>query len=308
MNNTLGLSHDILFAQLDALTKHGGQILSSIQGGLTEKADLLKKALLEPYSKEFSMPAVIGIMILIITGKTMTTLTPLHSLLLLTTRFHTKLNFKRHHIITILTLITIDLGILIAFVAHYYFLQARYTMGLTFALLLPIPFILSSIFSSWKERRCGNHSTFTHLFPITAIVIGVMTADILTSLSPSRSYVTEAAEWFQDNIPGNCIVMTNESSFPYYANKGLLPPKAYHFKPKFRTLPDHARLYNRFFVPDEAGSTNCSCIYAAVRTKKGRIPKKWKTWLTHQNSLLLSEFTNKRKDAIQIYKITQRKP
>ncbi len=308
--NTFDLSLAMLSIQADVLFLHVNNAINSIQGGLLEKAKLIREAVLEPHAKEFGMSATLAIMALIIVGKTITTLTPLHSLLLVTAKLHTKLHFSRKQIKTIVALLFINLGILVSFVSHHYFLQARYTMGLSFMLLLPAPFILSNLYSIWRTRS-ADHPALARLFPVVVAAIILMTADILTSLSPSRSYVTDAAAWFQANIPTNCAVTTNESSFPYYANRGLNPSKSYRFwqaQQDLNPLPYHTNIYQQYFTKRDALPVACNARYAAVRTKKGTTPKKWESWLRQENGTLLIEFANKRGDSIQLYKIQQREP
>ncbi len=300
-------SYEIISNQISVITAHTSHVINSIQAGLLEKADILRESLLEPYSKEFDIAAIIGIIALIIIGKTLTTLTPLHSILLLTARTCIPHNWPKEHKRTIATLFVINLSIIIGFVSYQFFLQARYTMSLSFLLLLPIPFILSNLSSSWRSMR-ANSPYPARLFPVVAVIIGIMIIDILTSFSPSRSYVTDATSWFRKNVPLGCSVVTNESSFPYYANQGLLPPNAYRFTPKFGRLPDHARLYKKFFFTHETPRTRCEGNYAAIRTSKGRMPKKWQSLIAQQNGSLLIEFANSRNDSIQIYKIEQKEP
>ncbi len=307
ITDAFGLSLKILSAQADVLVRHANNTIDSIQGGLLEKAQLIREAVLEPHAKEFGMSATLGIMALIITGKTIKTLTPLHGLLLITARSHTKLNFSRDHIKTITALLIINLGALLSFVSHHYFLQARYTMGLSFILLLPTPFILTSLYDIWRTKPT-DHPTLARLFPVIVVIIGIMTADILTSLSPSRSYVTDAAAWFQANMPTNCSVTTNESSFPYYANRGLDPSNSYRFfqaQQDLNSLPYHTQIYQQYFGELKSPPANCNTMYAAVRTKKGSAPKDWASWLKQRNGTLLIEFANKKGDSIQIYEIKQ---
>lgn len=214
------------------------QLWSSLSTGLENKAARLHDAVLNGYTDQYAVPALIAVMILIIADNLIRTLSPLYAILPLFRRFRTRLAFPRGAPVILTSLGGLHLLSALVFLVPNYYMSSRHVVAVSLTLLLVIPFVLASAHDHWVQRA-RRSSRWPYPLIVAALVF--MTADGLLSVGgTSKGYIREAGEWLQENVPADTRLYSNHRKVLFYGGR----PLAFNAPPK-EVLPEN-------WVPDGA--------------------------------------------------------
>lgn len=256
--------------------------------GLEQKAEVIRQGVLPTSSEKFALQSVILILVLLLTLKILTVLTPIYGVMLFLPRLYSHLVLPQGFWLFIVWAIFVNLAVLIVFVVPAFFLQARFTMPLVLTTLLLVPFLLNEACSFWQQKK--DEGLRPRLFPATMVVVMLMGADGLISFGgDSKQYLRDAAEWVQANAKaGNKIATTESLRFCYYIN---------------RDVPfDHSYICQHGVTPQR----NMMHDYFLFYAKKGtEAPAAWVDALEQAHFAEVQRFENRGNDSIVIYQRSQ---
>jgi hypothetical protein len=129
----------------------------------------------------------------------------------------------------LITYVTINVIVTAAFLLKYFFLSSRYLGILGLILLLAVPFSLDYIFNARKWKTWA-------LLLLTAWLI-IVTIDGLGNFGTSKTYIVNAGQWLDENIPTSSLIYSNDPQLSYYAHRrGMEYPQ--DFVPRRNILDD----------------------------------------------------------------------
>jgi hypothetical protein len=102
----------------------------------------------------------------------------------------------------------IVLLILIGFLVHQLFLTNRYVIPLALLLMLTLPFIAAAL---WK------HSFLSKILLCLWLIFNAVSS--FGQFGPSKTYIIDAGEWMNRNIPSIENIYINDAQLAYYANR-----------------------------------------------------------------------------------------
>jgi hypothetical protein len=195
---------------------------SAFASKLEYKADRLASAILNRYSEEYALSAVIMTLLVIVLDQFIKTLSPLYTLLLplsVGLRIHFQPPSALRSIFVWLTLI--NLMIVFAFAVHFFFLESRHIVPLMLLALLAIPFILTGLHNRWQLRHQQPLSR-PWLMGLLVAVLLYMSLDGLVSVGgSSKVYVREAGYWLADHVPAQARLYSNDRKLIYYSGRPI---------------------------------------------------------------------------------------
>lgn len=157
------------------------------------------------------------------------------------------------------------------FLEQNLFLSKRYLIALCLTLMIFIPFALENLLIKYKNKR-----------NVLYIIIGLLiinTLGGLVSFGYSKSYIKEAANWSAKMIPKNAKLYSNDIVYLYYTNHD-----GDHLFQKIKKTNNQTYDYIALKY-DAHDNTNTPLL------------------LKQSSVQLIKKFSNKRQDAIAIYKV-----
>lgn len=253
---------------------------------LEYKADRLASTILNRYSEEYALAAVMVTLLVIISDQLIKTLSPLYALLPLSRglRSHFQPSTGLRLLLTWLALI--NLAIVFAFAVHFFFLASRHIVPLMLLALLVIPFILAGLHHRWQLRHQQPLSR-PWLMGLLVVVLVYMSLDGLVSVGgSSKVHIREAGHWLADHIPPQARLYTNDRKLVYYSGR----PIDWRQRP---TWPIIEQLLERRFWQDY------DYLALAMSRKTPHIA----TQLNEFLGTPVAIFKNRKKDSVLIYQV-----
>ncbi len=194
----------------------------------SEKADLLERTLLGTGSMKYTVAVVVGGLLVFLVLKFIEVLTPVYAVLT-AYALKKKTRFRLPHAHLVLVWLAIlNVLILIGFVSRFYLLQGRYLVALCLLVMLPIPFVVVSIFREWSTAREGRLRK-NWLFPVVCVFLLIVAVDGLVSFGADKRYMKQAGTWVKNERGGTGTVFANELALLYYAGEQGITTKARDF-------------------------------------------------------------------------------
>lgn len=249
------------------------------------KAEALRAAVLNEYSKDFALGGLMAVLLTIVIGKILSSLGVVHLLLSGYGVAKRKLFFEPPVVRVIAWTVVVQVLIIAVFTINHFFLTGRHVIGLVLALLLFAPTALAEIFSRWKGRREQSTSRVTKwLFPLVCVLSAGTAVDIVHSSGPSKRYIKEGGEWIAVNTPPSSSLLTNDKVLAYYAK---------------RKMKQNSDQFNEAYVVAVLNGGEVRFDYVALNVKRGNLGS-----LTGLERLgePVARFGNNRKDELLIFK------
>ena len=204
-------------------------LLASIGEGFQTKSQSLHDAVLNGYTDQYAVPALLAVMVLILADNFIRTLSPLYVVLPAFRSFRTRLTFPRGVPMILASLCGLHLLSALAFLMPHYYISSRHVVAASLTLLLTIPFVLASVHDRWIQR--GHGGRFRRWpYPFIAAALAFMAADGLLSIGgTSKRYIREAGAWLQQNVSPDTRLYSNHRKVLFYGGRALIfdgPPKA----------------------------------------------------------------------------------
>lgn len=116
-----------------------------------------------------------------------------------------------------LLVISVLVVILAAALFKYFLMTGRFTLALSLTVLLIIPFIISSYYTSWKD---GQHKTRLDkwFFPVMSLVILVLSHQSLNTFT-GKTHYKDGGLWLKKNIKPNEKLLSNNATVVYYSGR-----------------------------------------------------------------------------------------
>jgi hypothetical protein len=188
-----------------------------LTGGFQQKAAALGQAILNQYSTSYAMWGVLAVLLVILVGKTIGTLTPLYTLLALHA-WRGRLGPLPAGTGRVLGwLVLVQTAILVGFLANNFFLTGRFAMAWALTVMLLVPFSLVRLHELWL-RRDAEARRKRWLFPAVCAVLLVMAVDGLT-FGSSKAYIRDAGLWLKERAPAEAKIHSNSRIVTFYAAK-----------------------------------------------------------------------------------------
>lgn len=253
---------------------------------LESKADRLASAILNRYSEEYALSAVIMTLLVIVLDQFIKTLSPLYTLLPLSRRLRSHFQPPSELRGLFIWLALINLMIVFAFAVHFFFLASRHIVPLMLIALLVIPFILTELHNRWQLRH-QNPLSRPWLMGLLVAVLVYMSFDGLVSVGgASKVYIREAGDWLAAHVPPQARLYTNDRKLVYYSGR----PIDWRQRP---TWPIIEQLLERRFWEDY------DYLALAISRKTPHITARLKESLGPPVAI----FKNRKKDNVVIYQI-----
>lgn len=103
----------------------------------------------------------------------------------------------------------------IFYIALHYFLSQQYLLPLILTLLLLGTFGLSSLINYLRD----NPPSHSRLMILLIVCFSYNIADILFTFGTSKTYIKEAANWSEINLPAESQIFTNHIPTAFYSNR-----------------------------------------------------------------------------------------
>lgn len=197
-----------------------GYLWNGFSSHLQEQAARLSTAILNPFSENHALHAVIATLVTILVFGVFSALSTVYAVLILHSfisgTFRTRLSVDMQRII--IWLAVINLVVLSLFLMKMFFLTGRYPMPLALTLMLVLPFHLIGLQDRW---RMSDIRPFVRKIYLTVIglVIFAVAIDGLITLGPSKQYIKTAGLWIAHEVPVGARVYTNDEVLAYYAGR-----------------------------------------------------------------------------------------
>lgn len=263
------------------------EIWSAFANALAYKAEQLQAAVLNRYSADYALPAVIALLLIIVADQLLKTFTPLYMLLALLPGLRQGFQPPKGLRIILVWMAILHLIIVLAFATHFFYLASRHIVPLMLILLVVIPFALATLYDRW-QRRHSQPLQKPWLFYLVLVGLIYMAGDGLISVGgASKSYFREAGQWLGEHVPPQARLYSNDRKLVYYSGK----PIDWKLRP---TWPIIEPLIERRFWQQY------DYLALAISRKSPQI-------LARLNALVgppIVSFQNNKKDKIVIYKVT----
>ncbi len=206
------------------------QLFSTLTAGFQSKAESLHEAVLNGYTNQYAVPALLAVMVLIVADNLLRTLSPLYAVLPAFRRFRARLTFPSGVPSILASLCGLHLLSALVFLIPQYYMSSRHVVAVSLTLLITIPFVLASVHDQWAQRdRRSRHGRWP--FAIIAAALVFMVADGLLSVGgPSKRYIRDAGAWLQENVPAQSRLYSNHRKVLFYGGR----------TPDFDRLPKEA--------------------------------------------------------------------
>ena len=198
-----------------------GELLDGLGVDMERRISVLKAGVLDAqYSADFARSSVVGIILIILGSKVITTVSPPYVGLFFISSLRTKIKELDPRMIRVIAWAgMINLVIVLSILIPRFFLSARWVLPFAFTLLLFVPFMLVRVLDNFRANREGRRKRTTALYLIFGLFILYGFLDGLISTSPSRSYVKDAGIWIKHNLDLESKVYTNESRVDHYSGR-----------------------------------------------------------------------------------------
>lgn len=193
-----------------------------VGGGLVERASLMEQHILNEYSDHLALPAVLGILLLILVWHSAKSLGLLGMGAAAYAWQQRAMPLPPNIRRSLLWLLTLNVAVLVVFATTMFFLTGRYVMALTLILALAVPFGLDRIYQRWLEGRAETGASRRWMFPVVVLLLCFMSVDSLWSFGTSKRYLRDAGRWLKQNVAADARVYSNDRILSFYADK--LPP------------------------------------------------------------------------------------
>ncbi len=181
----------------------------------------LKAGILDPhYSDQFAVPSIIGIILIILGSKVLTTITlPYVGVFLFPSTRSGLRSLDSRLIMVMVWAGIINLLVVQSILIPRLYLSARWLLPFALTLLVFVPFMLAQALDNWqanKEYR-RRHTTIIYLIFGLFILYGFL--DGLISTSPSKSYVKESGIWIKQNLDQASKLYSSDSRIDHYSGR-----------------------------------------------------------------------------------------
>lgn len=259
---------------------------SAFASQLEYKADRLASAILNRYSEEYALSAVMMTLLVIVLNQFIKTLSPLYTLLPLLSGLRSYFQPPSALRTLLVWLTLINVMIVFAFAVHFFFLASRHIVPLMLIALLVIPFILAGLHDRWQSRHQQPLSRPWLMGLLVAILV-YMSLDGLVSVGgASKVYIRQAGHWLADHVPLQARLYTNDRKLVYYSGRPInwqQPP----------TWSIEEQLLKRRFW------TDYDYLAVAISRKSPQIS----TQLNKSLGPPVVVFKNRKKDSVLIYHV-----
>ena len=192
-----------------------GHIGTVTVDSLSARSSLINETLgLGKYAWAFVVGGLLGFLVL----KWVKVLTPVYAVLFAyAVRIRAWSRVPHVHLVWI-WLIILNVLILFAFTSKYFVLQGRYLVALCLLLLLPVSFVLVSIYRRWTFAK-GRGLRERWVLPVVIVLLLGVAIDGLYSFGPDKNYIKEAGLWVKGKRSGADTVFANDQILLYYAGE-----------------------------------------------------------------------------------------
>lgn len=172
------------------------------------------------YSSEFARASIVGIILIILGSKVLTTITPPYVVTFFIPSLRARLKELDPRLIRVIAWAgIINLVVILSFLIPRFFLSARWVLPFSFTLLLFVPFMLVQVLDNWRKNRDGRQKRSTALYLIFTLFVLYGFLDGLITTSPSKTYVKDAAVWIKQNLDRESAVYTNDPRVDHYSGR-----------------------------------------------------------------------------------------
>lgn len=192
-----------------------GIFVHEISDGLDARAQALSHAVLNQFSDYLALPAVLGILFLIVAVRIVNALGLLHGGLAIY-GFCKGKDFPRDERAALLWAALIQLLILFVFTTHQFFLTGRYVIALALTLVLFAPFGLAR---AYRQSSHSNRAKF--LKGAISVLLLIAAVQSLWSFGASKAYLREAGLWINTTTPTQARLFTNNEVVGYYSRRNI---------------------------------------------------------------------------------------
>lgn len=196
-----------------------GQLLDGLSVDMERRMSVLEKGVLDPrYSSDFAVPSIVGILLIILGSKIITTVTlPLISLFFVPSLRAKLKNLDARTVFVLVWAGAISMSVLSAILIPRFFLSARWVLPFAFSFLLFVPFMLVRAMGNWNASKGRRRKGITAMYLLLAVLIAYGFLDGLISTSASKYYVKESGIWIKQNLDKGKKVYANDSRIHHYA-------------------------------------------------------------------------------------------
>lgn len=204
---------------------------------MERRISVLKSGVLDAqYSSGFARPSIVGIILIILGSKIITTVTPPYVGIFFIPSLRAILKGLDPRLILVLVWAgIISLLVVLSILIPRFFLSARWVLPFALTMLLFMPFMLVQALDNWKARKGSRRKSLSAIYLVFALFILYGLLDGLISTSPSKSYVKEAGIWIKQNLDKESKVYANDSRIDHYAGRykkrsgyGRIRPNQWH--------------------------------------------------------------------------------
>lgn len=187
--------------------------------GIEQKAEALRIAVLGRYAKDFAFPSVIMIQIMILTSYVLSGFGLAHLILSVRGILRAKLSAScRPALLFLLWAALLQILILVVFVVGQFFLTGRFVIALVLTCLVFAALGLEAFREDWKETGAAKRSWHRKwAYPLLCFLLFVAAIGSLHSFGPSKTYLKDAGEWIQENVPRSSRLLTNNDAVAFYS-------------------------------------------------------------------------------------------
>lgn len=214
----------------DALRAYSGRLdeplawMNYLGQGLIDylhgQTDRLSAAILNQYSEEYAMSAIIAVLLMLLALNLSHALGAWYSLLvvhaLIFPGHHPQITSDAHPVLH--WMLAINVLILMVFLLKYFFLTARYTMPMALTLLLWLPFHIVYLQERWlvaTARPLPRRLVST----LAVVAFLALAVNSLVSWGASKLYLKEAGLWLAQEAPAGTRLYTDTWELAYYAQR-----------------------------------------------------------------------------------------
>ncbi len=249
-----------------------GYLWRELGSHLQEQAARLSDAILNRYSDNYALHAVIATLATILVLGVFSALGAVYTVLVvhsfMSRTFRSCLPADMRGLV--IWLIIINLVVLSVFLIKAFFLAGRYPMPLALTLMLILPFHLVVLKDRWRASRLSPAARKACLTVIAFLVLAV-TVDGLITFGPSKQYLKAAGVWIAREAPVDAKLYTNDGTVAYYAGSWQATPYA-GFDEVLRQL--HSNEWRNFDYLAIHIKKRDKALEAAARQAVGHVPVK----------------------------------
>jgi uncharacterized membrane protein len=100
------------------------------------------------------------------------------------------------------------------------FLDSRYLLGLSLALLTLVPFSLVKMFTRWKTLPKWHFKN--GLFPLVMLFMCLSILSTFCHIGPSKRYMLRAAKWLNTHTQKEAVIVTQGTKLAYYVDRSVV--------------------------------------------------------------------------------------